>query len=181
MNFKNFREKIKNTLGKPYQTDQQIISSTRGWLVTLILLGTLLILKTPLLFSTKFFNINNHDILAYELQDKSSEQGGHFLLGMLSGFVFSHPATGISIGILKEIADIIEFKKHGGLNSFALWDSLTDLIFWGLGGFAGYYGIDAAHHFLYQNKIDGVSDLAKYSISKLKKKIRKKKKEIFEA
>ena len=167
----NIIDKIKGRLKTPYKTSYQTVSPFRGWLTALILIAMFVILNTSLLVSTKPFTTSQD--LFYALKTKASNQGVHFLLGMISGFVFSHPASGMTVGILKEIADLSILIKHGELTTDQILISIIDVIFWSLGSFAGYYGIDIAHYFFGKHDIRGVKDLSEFLFRKIRPKKKK--------
>lgn len=83
----------------------------------------------------------------------NAQQGTHFLLGMISGLVFSHPLAGLSVGILKESYDFIKTARRGDVNKEYFIDASVDTAFWFLGGFVGFYLLSLFFDFLQSRNI----------------------------
>jgi hypothetical protein len=147
-------------------------------LASLVLLIVVVGLNTALFTSFGLFNLNTNptfedleitlDYLNIKLN--GAQQGVHFLEGMVTAVIFAHPGTGFSVGFLKEIFDITGHIKAGTANIVTILDSLLDLSFWTIGGFAGFYAMIPLHGYLIKNNIKGVKDLTLFVSKKLRRK-----------
>lgn len=113
-----------------------------------------------------------NDINQFLASMSSAQQGTHFLLGIISGFVFSQPLAGLSVGIIKEIADFFVDAKLHGIGGGYFIDTGVDMLFWFLGGVVGFYLLTGLYDLFREHNIDGVKDLVKYGGRSLRKWIR---------
>lgn len=106
-------------------------------------------------------NVELLDIDANELNKKlaSTQEGVHFLEGMVISVMFANPSMGMLVGFLKESFDIGNHYRAGTFNNTSVADGLMDLGFWILGALAGFYALIPIHAFFIENKIRGFKDL----------------------
>ncbi len=162
---------IKRTINyfKSLEKDPNIvpIKSWRIWLIILILLGALLGLMTPLFVNLRIPDFTDKEVLVPEIQKNAAFEAVHFLGGVILGFMFSHPAVGLTFGILKELIDWIRMVYTGNMEIQSAFKSFLDIIFWGSGGFVGYYGLANAHYLLKKKNIRGIKDLTVFTVKKV--------------
>ena len=92
----------------------------------------------------------------------NAQEGVHFLLGVISGFVFTQVTAGFSVGLIKEAYDLINTARLDQLNRGYLIDTTVDLIFWSLGGIVGFYLLTGLYDLFREHEIDGIRDLFRY-------------------
>ena len=108
-------------------------------------------------------NVEELDIDVNDLNKKlaGTQEGVHFLEGMVVSVMFANPGAGILVGFLKESFDIGNHYRGDTLNNTSAADGLMDLAFWVLGSLAGFYAIIPIHAFFIENKINGLRDLVR--------------------
>jgi hypothetical protein len=89
----------------------------------------------------------------------NAQQGNHFIFGMISGLIFSQPAAGLTVGILKESVDFVNNYRDGRIGGSYLIDAVVDTTFWALGGFVGFYLLSAIYGIFRENDINNPKDL----------------------
>jgi hypothetical protein len=143
------------------------IKNWRVWFIIIILSGALLILMTPLFADLNIPSFTEKNIIVPEIQRNAAFEGVHFLGGMILGYAFSHPAVGLTFGIMKETVDWIRFAYTGRIYNESPFKSFMDIVFWASGGYVGYYLLANIHVFLHKRDIRGFKDLAEYSVKKV--------------
>ncbi len=164
-------------MNKQYDQDTRVkIKNARpkfflaATLIFIIFIG----LNTKLFTSLGIFNFEripnvqllNLDINALNRKLAGTEEGVHFLEGMVFSVLFGNPTTGMVVGFLKESFDIGMHLKTGTLNNNAVADGFMDLTFWILGALAGFYALIPIHAFFIENNINNFREL----VSSLRKK-----------
>jgi len=165
----NFIKKYPN-LFKNFDGDPNIRpvhGSFKIWLLTFILLGAFFGLTTRLFIWLGVPTFAPTDVIISEFQQNIAFQGVHFLAGVILGYMFDHPAAGLSFGVLKEFTDIFKLVRQGRLTEDALRDVFIDLIFWTGGGLVGYYLLANVQYLLRKNEIKGLKDLTWFAIKKV--------------
>lgn len=89
----------------------------------------------------------------------NAQQGNHFIFGMVSGLIFSQPAAGLTVGIIKESVDFVNNYRDGLISASYFVDSVVDTTFWALGGFVGFYLLTAIYGIFRENNINNPKDL----------------------
>lgn len=144
------------------------IHGFRVWLLTLILLGAFLGLTTPIFVWLNVPTFTGAEIVVSEFQENIRNQGIHFLSGVILGYMFTHPATGLTFGILREFIDVLGFIRHSQLTYENLVDSFIDLTFWAGGGLVGFYLLANVQYLLYKNNIRGLKDLTTFVMKRVR-------------
>jgi len=144
------------------------IHGLRVWILTFILLGAFFGLTTPLFIWLGVPTFTEANVIISEFQKNIAFQGVHFLSGVILGYMFTHPATGLTFGLLREFIDITRLIRQNQLTSIALIDSFIDLIFWTSGGLIGFYLLSNAHYLLDKNNIHGLKDLTLFVMKRIK-------------
>lgn len=166
--FKSMFRKIHRFLRK-LEHDPNIVP-IRSWrigLMILILLGALLALMTPLFANLRVPDFTDKSVIIPEIQKNVAFEGIHFLGGVILGYMFSHPAVGLTFGILKELVDWIRIVYTGQLEIQSAFKSFMDIVFWGAGGFVGYYGLTNIHYLFQKEDIRGLKDLTVFTVKKV--------------
>lgn len=92
-----------------------------------------------------------NDINRFVASANNAQQGTHFLLGAISGLIFSRATAGFSVGIIKELYDFIQNYRGNHINYGYFIDAAIDISFWFAGGFVGFYFLsalyDVFHHY----------------------------------
>lgn len=126
-------------------------------------------LNTKLFVDLGIFNFQNIpnveeldiDVSALNKKLAGTQEGVHFLEGMVISVMFANPGAGMLVGFLKESYDIGNHYRGGTLNNTSMVDGLMDLTFWILGALAGFYAIIPIHAFFIENKIKSFRDLVR--------------------
>jgi len=120
------------------------------------------------------FNVDEfeNDINRLVSNMNNAQQGTHFLMGMISGLIFSQPMAGLSVGIIKEAYDFTTNYRAGHLNKGYFFDAITDTSFWLAGGIVGFYILSGLYDLFRTHKIRSVrklfSTMRKGVVSRLK-------------
>ena len=104
-------------------------------------------------------NALEEDVTRLVSKMSNAQQGTHFILGTISGFIFSQPTAGLTVGLLKESLDFINNSRSGRVNNEYFVDAAVDTAFWALGGFVGFYVLSALYGVFQENNISGPKDL----------------------
>lgn len=105
----------------------------------------------------------------------NAQQGTHFLLGMISGLVFSQPTAGFTVGLIKEAYDFIQNYRGGHINTGYVVDAAVDTSFWLAGGFVGFYFLSALYDIFREQGIRNPKDIFLYIGKKVSLRRRNKK------
>lgn len=166
--FKGFIDEYKELEQDPHVRP---VHGFRVWLLTIILLGAFVGFTTPVFIWLNVPTFTGSQIILTEFQKNIRSQGVHFLGGVLLGYMFSHPATGLSFGLLKEFIDLVGFARSGVPITFNLLvKTIIDITFWTGGGLVGFYLLANVQYMLQKNKIYGLKDLTFFTIKKLRRK-----------
>lgn len=165
--FKGFIDEYKELEQDPHVRP---VHGFRVWLLTLILLGAFIGFTTPVFVWLNVPTFTGSQIILTEFQKNTRSQGVHFLGGVLLGYMFSHPATGLSFGLLKEFVDLIGFTRSNALTFDLLVKTIIDIAFWTGGGLIGFYLLANVQYALQKNKIYGLKDLTFFTIKKMRAK-----------
>ena len=89
----------------------------------------------------------------------NAQQGNHFFFGIISGLIFSQPAAGLTVGLMKEAVDFLNNYRGDRINSDYFIDAAVDTAFWALGGFVGFYLLTTIYEMFQLNNIRSPKDL----------------------
>lgn len=103
------------------------------------------------------------DVNRFIAGTNNAQQGAHFLLGTISGFIFAQPTAGLTVGLIKEGYDFFTHYIDSDLSRGYLIDAVVDTTFWTLGGLVGFYLLTGLYDLFREHNINGVKDLALYA------------------
>ena len=130
--------------------------------LALVLIG----LNSSLFASLGIFNFQNIpnveeldiDVSGLNKKLAGTQEGVHFLEGVIMAVIFGNPGAGMVLGFLKEAYDVGAHYSMGTLDNTSIVDGLMDLLFWTLGSLTGFYAIIPLHAFFIENKIKTFRD-----------------------
>jgi len=112
-------------------------------------------------------NTLEKDITRMVANMSNAQQGNHFVFGVIAGLVFSQPAAGVTVGLIKEALDFFNNYADGLINGSYFIDSFVDIVFWALGGFVGFYLLVPLYDIFRENKIKNPKDLVMFLSKKI--------------
>ncbi|GIW48126.1 MAG: hypothetical protein KatS3mg078_2003 [Deltaproteobacteria bacterium] len=109
----------------------------------LIILFVLVTLGTDLLDHFRIYGymgFSQKQVITTQKLENSEHEAIHFLLGVISGYLFDTWVAALVIGGVKEIYDFgYNYYKNSINSSQIVHDGILDPLFWVLGGFVGVY------------------------------------------